>query len=76
MSKWIQPGNRIMDKAYLRDGSVTYTGEQLVLALLLHTKGRTKRGSGELEQVAKMLDDPNINRNRKRTPRRKPKKAA
>ncbi|QQO39820.1 hypothetical protein SEA_BELFORT_160 [Streptomyces phage Belfort] len=63
-----------MDKAYLRDGSVTYTGEQLVLALLLHTKGRTKRGSGELEQVAKMLDDPNINR--KRTPRRKPKKAA
>jgi len=70
MSKWIQPGNRVMDKAYLRHGSVTYTGEQLVLALLLHTKGKTRRGQNELEQVAKMLDDPNINRKRK-TPRRK-----
>ncbi|QQV92506.1 hypothetical protein SEA_FORREST_166 [Streptomyces phage Forrest] len=74
MSKWIQPGHRIMDKAYLRHGRVTYTGEQLVLALLLHTKGRTKRGSGELEQVAKMLNDPNVNRKRK-NPRRKPKAA-
>jgi len=70
MSKWIQPGNRIMDKAYLRHKRVTYTGEQLVLALLLHTKGKTSRGQNELEQVAKMLDDPNVNRKRK-TPRRK-----
>ena len=74
MSKWIQPGNRIMDKAYLRHGRVTYTGEQLVLALLLHTKGKPRRGQNELEQVAKMLDDPNLNRKRK-TPGRKPKAA-
>ena len=71
MSKWIEPGNRLMDKAYLRDGRVTYTGEQLVLALLLHTRGKTNRDLIEVPHVAKMLDDPN-----QRTPRRKPRKKA
>lgn len=69
MSKWIPIGNRLMDRAYLRDGSVIHTGEALLLALLVHAKGKTKRGQNELEQVSKMLNDPNLNR--KRTPRRK-----
>jgi len=68
-SKWVPVGNRIMDKAYLRDGSLVHTGEALLLALLFHAKGKTKRGNDELKQVAKMLDDPNIQK--KRTPRRK-----
>lgn len=69
MSKWVPVGNRLMDRAYLRDGSVIHTGEALLLALLVHAKGKTQRGQNELEQVSKMLDDPNLNH--KRTPRRK-----
>ena len=69
MSNWVPVGNRLMDKAYLRDGDVVHTGEALLLALLVHAKGKTRRSQNELEQVSKMLDDPNLNR--KRTPRRK-----
>lgn len=68
MSKWVPVGDRLMDRAYLRDGSVIHTGEALLLALLVHAKGKTKRGQNEMQQVSKMLDDPNLNR--KRTPRR------
>jgi hypothetical protein len=67
MSKWVPMGNRLMDRAYLRDGSLVHTGEALLLAMLFHAKG--KRNQSELEQVSKMLDDPNVNR--KRNPRRK-----
>lgn len=65
---WIEPGSRIMDIAYLRDGhDIIHTGEALMLACLVHAKGRTKRGEKELADVAKMLDDPNRpNRRRKR----------
>lgn len=69
MSNWVPVGNRLMDRAYLRDGDVVHTGEALLLALLVHAKGKTRRSQNELEQVSKMLDDPNLNR--KRTPRRK-----
>lgn len=69
MSKWVPMGNRLMDRAYLRDGNLIHTGEALLVALLLHTKGKTKRGQNEMQQVSKMLDDPNLNK--KRNPRRK-----
>lgn len=69
MAKWVPTGNRLMDRAYLRDGNLVHTGEALLVALLLHTKGKTKRGQNELEQVSKMLDDPNLNK--RKTPRRK-----
>lgn len=69
MTKWVPTGNRLMDRAYLRDGSLVHTGEALLVALLLHTKGKTKRGQSELEQVSKMLDDPNLNK--KRIPRKR-----
>lgn len=60
MMQWIDTGNQIMNRAWLRDGDTIYTGEALVLACLLHAKGKTKRGQEELEQVAKMLGDPNL----------------
>ena len=60
--KWVPMGNRIMDRAWLRDGDTIHTGEALVLALLLHTKGKSKRGQQEVEQVARMLNDPNQRR--------------
>jgi hypothetical protein len=48
---------RILHRAYLRDRDITYTGEALALALLLHAKGKDRKSqSGD---VAKMLDDPN-----------------
>lgn len=59
MSRYVEPGRRIMDRAYLRDGHTTYTDEALVLALLLHAHGDAKRARKDIEQVAKMLDDPN-----------------
>lgn len=64
--KWVEPGKRMMDIAYLRDGDVIHRGEALVLALLIHAKG--KRNPNEVNQVAKMLDDPNV---RKRPARRR-----
>jgi hypothetical protein len=48
-----------MDIAYLRDGDNVYTDEALVLAVLLHAKGKA-RSQKELEQVGKMLNDPNV----------------
>lgn len=66
MTRWISPGNRIMDRAWMRSGKTVYTGEALVLALLLHAKGKTKRGREEMEQVAKMMRDPNLNKKRKK----------
>lgn len=62
--KWVPMGNRIMDRAWLRDGNNVHTGEALVLALLLHTKG--KRSTSEIEQVARMLNDPNQRKPRKK----------
>lgn len=53
---------RILHRAYLRDGDITYTGEALALAMLLHAKGKTERGAKELEQISKMLDDPNLSK--------------
>lgn len=69
MTKWVPTGNRLMDRAYLRDGDLVHTGEALLVALLLHTKGKTRRGQNELEQVSKMLNDPNLNK--RKTSRRK-----
>jgi hypothetical protein len=71
--KWVPMGNRVMDKAWLRDGDVIHTGEALVLALLLHTKGKSKRGQQEIEEVARMLNDPNQRKPQKRKPTRKKK---
>lgn len=70
-TKWVPVGNRMMDRAYLRDGDVVHTGEALLLAMLIHARGKTQRGTEELKQVSKMLDDPNMETPKKRRPRRK-----
>lgn len=51
-----------MDIAYLRDGNILHTGESLVLALLLHAKGKTVRGKDEMSHLSKMMNDPNARR--------------
>lgn len=62
MGRYVEPGRRLMDRAYLRDGDVVHTGEALALALLLHTHGDKKRNRKDIEQVGKMLNDPNAKR--------------
>lgn len=61
-NKYIQPGKRFMDIAYLRDGDIIHTGESLVLALLLHAKGKSRRGQDEMSHLSKMMNDPNTRR--------------
>lgn len=51
--------HRVMDRAWLRDGDLIHTGEALLLAVLLHAKGKTKRGQAEVEHVARLMKDPN-----------------
>lgn len=67
--KWVPLGRRVMDVAYLRDGGITHTGEALALAMLLHAKGNAQRNKNDLEQVGRMLNDPNIDK--KPRPKRK-----
>lgn len=61
--KWVAVGNRLMDRAWLRDrkSGIIYSGEALSLALLVHAKGKSRNRDKERE-VAKLLDDPNQKR--------------
>lgn len=53
---------RVLHRAYMHgEDGIVYTGEALALALLLHAKGKD-RNRKELEQIGKMLDDPNLKR--------------
>ncbi|AXH66685.1 hypothetical protein SEA_STARBOW_221 [Streptomyces phage Starbow] len=55
-----------MDRAYMYDKSGNvHTGEALLLALLLHAKGKTKRGEKELLEVSKIMKDPNLPKDKK-----------
>jgi len=56
--KFIQPGYRIMDRAYIRDGDTLHTGEALLLACLLHAKGKNRK-SDDFKDVQKIMHDPN-----------------
>ena len=59
-SKFIRPGRRVMDVAWLRQGNIIYTGEAMMLACLLHVKGDKSRPKQAVQQIAEMLDDPNL----------------
>jgi len=69
--KYIEPGKRLMDLAYIRDGKLVHTDEALVLALLVSTRGKTNRGQDEVKHLAKMLDDPNQEKPKRKPRRRK-----
>lgn len=50
--KYIEPGDRLMDKVWIRDGNNIYTGEAALLACLLHVKkGRTVKAEEELKDI-------------------------
>ena len=64
--KYVEPGYRVMDNAFLRDGENVHSGEALVLAVILHAKGKTQRGEEEVKYLAKMFDDPNLKKTKKK----------
>ncbi len=52
-----------------RSGNV-HTGEALLLAMLLHAKGKTKRGQAEMAEVGKIMKDRNLPKEQKNVGRR------
>jgi hypothetical protein len=50
--------NRVMDVAYIFDRKVLHTGESVILACLLHAKGRSRR-SADMADVQRIMRDPN-----------------
>lgn len=56
--KYIEPGRRIMDIAWMRDGAhndIVYTGEALMLVLLMRSKDK-----GDNRFVRKLMKDQNV----------------
>lgn len=51
---------RLMYRAYIRDGKTVHGNEALLLACLLHAKG--KRNSDDMKAVQEIMNDKNLNR--------------
>jgi hypothetical protein len=49
----------VMDHAYIRDGNVLHTDESVILACLLHTKGKG-RGTKDMTDVQRIMKDANL----------------
>lgn len=66
MTEYIEPGTRrLMDIVTFTDkNGITYTGEQVLLAMLLHTAGhKDKKGTRnkkEIHDIQEILEDPNL----------------
>jgi hypothetical protein len=62
MTKYNVPGTRrLMDRAHFTDkNGIEYSGEALLLALLVHTHGKTNRGQKEMREIQEILEDPNL----------------
>lgn len=55
----IEPGGRVMDRAWLRDhDNNTHTGEALLIACLLHAKGTARKGQ-DMEDLQRIMRDKN-----------------
>ena len=48
-----------MDIAWLRDGDILVTGEALLLAVLMHAKGKSRR-SPDMKDVQRIMKDHNL----------------
>lgn len=59
MTTFIPTGNRVMDRAYIRDGDLVHVDEALLLAVLLHTKGKSRKNQTDMDHVARLMKDPN-----------------
>lgn len=54
---------RVMDLAYIRDGHVIHTDESVILACLLHTKGKKSK---DFVDVQKIMKDVNLEEHKNR----------
>ena len=52
---------RLLNRAYIRDGDKTHEGEALILACLLHAKGRSRQ-SNDMAEVQRIMRDKNRKR--------------
>jgi len=57
--KFIEPGRRIMDLAWMRDGETIHTGEALLLACLFHAKGKSRK-SDDMRELQRIMKDKNL----------------
>lgn len=53
---------RLMHRAYLKDGDQVHTGEALLLACLLHAKGKSRK-SDDMTEVQRIMRDRNVKTN-------------
>lgn len=51
--------SRLIYRAYLRDGKTYHSGEALLLACLLHAKGKS-RNSDDMTEVQRIMRDGNL----------------
>jgi hypothetical protein len=54
-----RPRPWLMDLAFIRDGDKVYTDEAVILACLLHTKGKGRK-SNDMTDVQKIMKDQNL----------------
>jgi hypothetical protein len=52
---------RLEYRAYLRDGNFIHTGEALILACLMHAKGKSRK-SQDMEDVQRIMRDRNLDK--------------
>jgi len=50
---------RFVNRAYIRDGKTVHTGEAVLLATLLHTKGKNRSNSKDMADVQRIMRDKN-----------------
>lgn len=50
--------SRLIHRAYIRDGETLHTGEAVLLACLLHAKGKGRK-SDDFKDVQKLMRDRN-----------------
>ena len=58
MSKYVDTFYRVATRAFALNGDIEYTGDTLMLALLLHCKG--ERTPDNEKEVGRLLDDINL----------------
>lgn len=52
---------RVVHRAYIRDGDTLHTGEAVLLACLLHAKGKG-RDSEDMTEVQRIMRDKNLDK--------------
>ena len=50
---------RFINRAYIRDGDTVHEGEAVLLATLLHAKGRSRSNSKDMADVQRIMRDKN-----------------